>query len=63
MKHYIKNHAETLLNVSELIISSLRKEQHLAGAEIALKDILEDFRNDLLGIRLQAEKEEGFLHE
>lgn len=63
MKHYIKNHAETLLNVSELIILSLRKEQHLVGAEIALKDILEDFRNDLLGIRLQAEKEEGFRHE
>lgn len=63
MRYYIKQYSETILNISELMIAQLRKEAHLTGSEVSFLDILEDFRNDLLGVREHSQKEEGFAHE
>ena len=63
MRYYIKQYSETILNIAELMITQLRKENHLTGSEVSFADILEDFRNDLLGVREHAQKEEGFKHE
>lgn len=58
MRIYIRQHRETLLDVVNLMISQLRKEPHLVGSEVAFLDLIEDFRNDMLGNRVAADKED-----
>ena len=63
MRYYIKQYSETVMNIAEIMIQRLRKEEHLVGAERCFRDLLEDFHNDMLGIRDLAQKEEGFEYE
>lgn len=63
MRYYIKQYSETVLNIAEIMIQRLRQEEHLTGAECCFRDCLEDFRNEMLGVRERASKEEGFKYE
>lgn len=63
MRYYIKQYSETIMNIAEIMIQRLRKEEHLTGAECCFRDSLEDFHNEMLGIRERANNEEGFKHE